>query len=535
MIRFRFAVAFVVYLVTAGNTFAQPIAIDGGTVEGVRADGVVAYKGIPFASPPVGALRWHPPAPPQPWTGVKIADRFAPICLQRGSYPDDAPPEPMNEDCLYLNVWVPDGIPPGAKLPVMVWIYGGGLLNGTASTPLYAGDKLARRGVIVVTANYRLGALGFLAHPALTQESPEKVSGNYGLLDQIAALQWVKQNVAAFGGDPGNVTVFGQSSGSISISVLTASPLARGLFRRAIGQSGGLFEPIELAPEFTLKGAEERGAAFANRLGATSLAALRAKPGTEIVAARFFPNAVSDGHVLHEPPYDAYAAGRTNDVDLLVGSNADEGLYFLGGRTITRANLTKQLEADFPSFIVSLIGPPTPANDRDARAAFVAFQGDMRFGWDMLAWARLHAMRSRGRTYLYHFGRTPPGEAGASHGTEMAYVFGHPSPKAPWTDADWKLANTMAAYWTNFAKTGDPNGADVPSWPTFTRARENALLIGHDVRAGALPNAGDLASIDRLYEAVRFALNNLVLLAAAAVAVAIALIATLWRIVRRRP
>ena len=181
MIRFRFAVAFVVYLVTAGNTFAQPIAIDGGTVEGVRADGVVAYKGIPFASPPVGALRWHPPAPPQPWTGVKIADRFAPICLQRGSYPDDAPPEPMNEDCLYLNVWVPDGIPPGAKLPVMVWIYGGGLLNGTASTPLYAGDKLARRGVIVVTANYRLGALGFLAHPALTQESPEKVSGNYGL------------------------------------------------------------------------------------------------------------------------------------------------------------------------------------------------------------------------------------------------------------------------------------------------------------------------------------------------------------------
>jgi para-nitrobenzyl esterase len=529
----RLAAAIAAIFVTATLASAAPVAVDGGHIEGVPQGGVTTYKGIPFAAPPVGELRWREPQPAKPWDGVKLADRFAPICMQRGSYPEDAPPEPMSEDCLYLNVWAPVGAAQAARLPVMVWIYGGGLVNGTASTPLYDGAALARRGVIVVTANYRLGALGFLAHAQLSRESPNKVSGNYGLLDQLAALHWVKRNIAAFGGDPGNVTVFGQSSGSISISALTVSPLARGLFQRAIGQSGGLFEPLEVAPEFALDGAEKIGAAFANKLGAPSLQALRAKPAADIAAVRFPANAVVDGYVLKEPPFNAYAAHRVNDVDILTGSNAEEGLAFLGNRKITPANLTAALGEDFPPLIVSLIGPKTPATDKEALAAYIAFQGDMRFGWDMLAWARLHAGTGRRKAFLYRFAYVAPGEAGARHGTEMAYVFGNPGPKAAWSDADKKLAETMAAYWTNFAKTGDPNGPGLPAWPQFARAREHALLIGTEINAGRLPNAANLAQIDGLYATVRFVLNNLYLIGAAAALIAITLFFLTWRLIRR--
>jgi len=510
---------------------AAPVQTEGGLVDGVGEDGVTVFKGIPFAAPPVGDLRWREPQPAAAWSGVKRADVFSPICMQRGSYPEDAPAEPMSEDCLTLNVWVPHGAVAGANLPVMVWIYGGGLLNGTASTPLYAGDALARRGMILVTANYRLGALGFLAHPELTRESAHKVSGNYGLLDQIAALGWVKRNIAAFGGDAGNVTVFGQSSGSISISALCASPLAAGLFRRAIGQSGGLFEPLEVAPEFALAGAEQEGVSFAARLGAPSLAALRAKPAADIVAARFSPHAVIDGRLLREPPYDALAAGRGCDADILVGSNEEEGLSFLAGRTVTAANLSDLLGEDFPPLIVSLIGPKAPADDAVAKAAYVAFESDMRFGWDMLAWARLHAKAGRGKTFLYRFAHVPPGADGAHHGAEMAYVFGHPL-NAAWGESDRRLSDAMAAYWTNFAKDGDPNGTGLPAWPAFTAAREDAMLIDGAMRAGPLPNARDLDAIGWLYATVRFVLANPYAAGGGAIVAVLALLYLLWRIVR---
>jgi para-nitrobenzyl esterase len=513
---------------------ASPILVDGGSIAGVREGDVTVYRGVPFAAPPVGELRWRAPQPVVPWTGTRIAGRASPTCLQRGFYPEDAPPEPMSEDCLHLNVWVPAGTAPTAKLPVMFWIHGGGLSMGSGSTPLYTGDVLARHGVIVVTANYRLGALGFLAHPELARESAENVSGNYGLLDQIAALRWVRRNIAGFGGDPGNVTVFGQSSGAIAISALSTSPLARGLFHRVIAQSGGLFEPIELAPEFASEGAEARGSAFATRLGAPSLAALRAKPGSDIVAAPFSPNPVIDGYVLHEPPYDAYRAGRMHDIDLLVGFNAGEGHDFIRGRDVTVATLPTVLRQDFPSFIVSAIGPDVPETDEEALAAFVAFETDMRFGWNMLAWARLHATSSRRGTYLYRFEHVPPGEAGARHGVEMAYIFGHADPDPPWTEADRRLSATMTRYWTNFAKTGNPNEDGLPLWPAFTPSREDALLIGSNARAGTLPNAADLTSIDRLYATVRFLLRNLTAVVAGALILAAALLALAWSAVRRR-
>ena len=486
---------------------AVPVQTDGGLVEGVQENGATVFKGIPFAAPPVGRLRWRSPEAPAPWLGVRIADRFSPVCVQRGAYPEDSPPEAMSEDCLYLNVWIPAGAR-NARLPVMVWIYGGGLANGSASTPLYAGDALSRRNVIVVTANYRLGALGFLAHPDLTRESARRVSGNYGLLDQLAALGWVKQNIAAFGGDPANVTVFGQSSGSIAISALIASPLARGLFQRAIGQSGGLFEPLDAAPEFKLEGAEQVGRAFAGRFGAPSLQALRALPASGIVAQPFHPQPNIDGYVLNETPYEAFAQGRQNVVDILIGSNEGEGLYFAGSRKIGANNLLDELKRDFPSFIVSLIGPETPADDNEARAAFVAFEGDMRFGWDTWAWARLHAAAGNRKTFFYRFSRTPPGEEGATHGAEMHYVFDHLDLKArAWTETDRRLAQTMASYWTNFARNGDPNGTGLPHWPAFTQSGASALLIGDDIRVGAVPNQASLAAIDQVYWAARVVLN----------------------------
>lgn len=497
------AVAVLVCALLSPAAWAVTVSTEGGLVEGAKENSALVFKGIPFAAPPIGPLRWRPPAPAAPWQGVRSVDRFSPICMQPGAYPDDAPPEPMSEDCLYLNVWTPAG-PHDGPLPVMFWIHGGGLLNGTASTPLYAGDALTRRDVIVVTANYRLGGFGFLAHPDLSRESQHHVSGNYGLLDQLAALGWVQRNIAAFGGDPTNVTVFGQSSGSISISVLVSSPQARGLFQRAIGQSGGLFEPIEVGPEFTLKGAEQIGEAFAARLGAPSLQALRALPASKIVAQRFYPQPNIDGFLLHESPYEAHAHGRVNDVDILLGSNTEEGLYFASGRSIGANNLRDVLEQDFPSFIVSLIGPKQPADDLAARAAFVAFESDMRFGWDMWAWARLHADLGRRNTFLYRFSHRSPGEQGASHGAEMAYVFGHLDLRPlAWAETDRRLADTMASYWTNFAKTGDPNAEGLPHWPAFKRSTQRALLVGDEIRAGEIPNKADIAAIDRLYGAVR--------------------------------
>ena len=253
-------------------TLAQsPRALtESGAISGVHESGLNVYKGIPFAAPPVGDLRWRPPAHVASWTGTRKADAFAPACMQTGvSMPGETPPA-VSEDCLYLNIWTPakNG---QAKLPVIVWIYGGGYINGSASMPLYWGDKLAHKGVIVVTIAYRLGPLGFLAHPELTRESPHHSSGNYGLMDQIAALEWIQKDIAAFGGDPKNVTIAGQSSGSMSVSMLMASPLAKGLFQRAIGESGGLFEPLQLAPKFLLVNAERDGEKYAVSLGATSV------------------------------------------------------------------------------------------------------------------------------------------------------------------------------------------------------------------------------------------------------------------------
>jgi para-nitrobenzyl esterase len=495
---------------------AQPVIVDGGTLEGVVADGVRVYKGIPFAAPPVGPLRWRAPQAAPGWLGIRVADKFSAVCPQIGSYPPESAPEPTGEDCLYLNIWTP--LEPAAKpLPVMVWIYGGALQNGSASTPLYAGDGFARRDVILVTINYRLGVLGFLALNSLSKESAAGVSGNYGLLDQIAALQWVQRNIGAFGGDPQRVTIFGQSSGSISVSALIASPLAKGLFQRAIGESGGLFEPLELSSGFSQAGAEDNGRQFAQRQGASTLAQLRAKTVSELLSAPFGANFVVDGYVLKESPFDAYKDHAQNDVDVLVGSNADEGQLFLQKKSVTIANFKNVLGADFPPPLVWLLHPNSGNTDSEARLAAAAIEGDMRFRWDMWRWARLAADNGKKHVYYYQFSRAPPFPSGnryvglgATHGMEMPYVFDHLNQQeVPWTAKDRELAAQLAEYWANFAKTGDPNGPGVPVWPSFRDSPDKVMILGEQLRAEPIPGERTLRRIDRVYATARFASRHL--------------------------
>jgi len=524
----------------AAPAFAEPVPTESGMVEGAQDGAIRVFKGIPYAAAPVGERRWRAPEPAPAWQDVRQADAFSAICPQIGAYPQDAPPEPQSEDCLTLNVWTPAATP-AAKRPVMVWIYGGGLANGSGSTPLYAGDRLAQRGVVVVTFNYRLGALGFLAHPELNKESKHGGSGNYGLLDQIAALNWVRRNIAAFGGDPGQVTIFGQSSGAMSVSMLIASPLAKGLFRRAIAQSGGVFEPVAVDPLFTPDGAAQAGERFAARAGAKTLADLRRLTVDDILKARFHPQFNIDGHALPKAPYDAYAASAHNDVDVLIGTNADEGAYFLTQTKVTVANLHDVLGQEFPSWLVSVVGAEPGTTDAQARASAEAFNGDMRFRWNMWAWARL-AARGRNRVFFYQFSRTPPFRPGdlyfgqgATHGVEMPYVFDHlDQQKVAWSAKDRDLAALIPAYWTNFAKTGDPNGQGLPRWPGVRAAPGQAMNLAGTTGPIAIPHEDRLQRIDAVYATARFVANNLYAVIGAAMALVVLLLTLLVRAIRRR-
>jgi para-nitrobenzyl esterase len=505
------AVLAVIGLLTSRSASAAPVVVDAGALEGVQDHGLRVFEGVPFAAPPIGPLRWREPQPALPWPGVRKADAFAPACMQTGvSMPGETPPR-TSEDCLYLNVWAPVG---AKRLPVIVWIHGGGFSNGSASMPLYRGDRLARRGVIVVTVAYRLGPFGFLAHPALTAESPHGSSGNYGVLDQIAALRWVRRNIAAFGGDPDRVAIAGQSAGAMSVSILMASPLAKGLFQRAIAESGGLFEPLQLAPSYRLSAAEQDGEAYARSVGATTLAELRALPASALLGGQ--AGAVS--HPVIEPyaaprsPYDAFAAGEQNDTPILIGSNADEARSLI-------TDLSTVTAATFEAGIARQFGPLPPAllaaypHDTDAKAvrARLDFERDLRFGWDMWAWARLAAAHGRHAVYYYHFTQRPPfpetsvyADWGPSHFAELWYSFDHLDQEPwAWSGADRRLADDMARYWTNFARTGDPNGAGLPPWPRFTLEKPEMLYLGDPIHAGPVAEATTLDVFDQTYGQVR--------------------------------
>ena len=507
--RWRFAGMFLVAIQLASIAVAQRVLTKSGAIFGVHESGLDIYKGVPFAAPPVGDLRWRPPIPVAPWTGTRKADAFAPACMQVGvSMPGETPPA-VSEDCLYLNIWAPAK---AKTAPVIVWIYGGGYINGSASMPLYWGDRLAQKGVIVVTIAYRVGPLGFLALPELTRESPHHSSGNYGLMDQIAALEWIQMNIAAFGGDPKDVTIAGQSSGAISVSILMASPRAKGLFQRAIGESGGLFEPLQLAPKYLLANAERDGEKYAASMGAASLQELRRLPASQFSGnAGGIVHPVIEPYVLPVSPYEAFKAGQQNDVPLLIGSNADEARSLVDVNQVTVATFDSGLQHSYGTLPPPLVAAYPHTNDAEAKQARLGLERDLRFGWDMWAWARLQAGTGQSHVYYYSFTQKPPFPAGsvyegwgASHYAELWYVFDHLN-QSPWrwSIADRKVADQVSSYWINFAKSGNPNAPGLPTWPAFTSVDNRVVYLGDPITVGGVANINSLKIFDAVYTTVR--------------------------------
>lgn len=463
-----------------------------GVLEGVvSADGKVrTFKGIPYAAPPVGALRWQPPQPVTPWTGVRPALDYGPRAMQGRIFDDmvfrDAGP---SEDCLYLNLWLPED-QPHEKLPVMVWIHGGGFVAGASSEPRQDGGNLCKKGVIVVSMNYRMGVFGFFAHPELTQESPAHASGNYGLMDIIAALRWVKANIAAFGGDPGNVTIFGESAGSFAVSALMAAPSAQGLFHRAIGESGAIFSlswPLQ-----TLPAAEQAGAEFAAKaLGTSKLADLRALPAQKLLDVSLREHArasvVIDGAVLPADSRVIFGEGRQAHVPLLAGWTRDEGGYdgFFQKDAPTLANYRARAAARFGKDAEAFLQVYAATSDAEAQRAARDLGGDEFIGYSTWKWLDLHRATGHAPVYRYRFDQTlplapdakPGTYAVAPHASDIEFVFLMlPSRNLPWRDEDHAVAELMANYWTNFAKTGNPNGPGLPEWPEYTAAAHDPVM-----------------------------------------------------------
>lgn len=490
---------------------AATARIDAGRLEGVTSGGVDAFEAIPFAAPPIGPLRWREPAPVLPWSGVRPAKAFAPACMQLGASMPGEPHPKTSEDCLYLNVWRP-AVRPAGPLPVMVFIPGGGYTNGATSLPLYWGDRLARRGAVVVTLAYRLGPLGFLAHPELTAQSPHHSSGNYGLMDQAAALGWVRRNIAAFGGDPHRVTIFGQSAGAMSVSMLMSSPLAAGLFQRAIGESGGLFEPLQLAPQYALAVAERDGVAYAKSVGASSLAELQALPAEQLLGgqANKISHPVVEPYALPRSPYEAFVSGRQARVALLVGWNADEARSLTELGKVKAASFSEDIRKNFGPLPATLLDAYPHASDVQAVQARADFERDLRFAWDDWSWARLQAAAEQ-PVYAYRFEHRPPFPAdsvragwGASHFAELWYVFDHLDQETwRWTPEDRRLADIMAGYWVAFAASGDPNGGGRPAWPRFQAADGVVLRLDDSPVAGPPPELATLKALDGVYAQVR--------------------------------
>ena len=497
------------------------IAVEGGKIKGAGdAAGIRSFKGIPFAAPPVGERRWQPPAPVVAWDGVRDGTQFGATCPQTpyaASSMYVQKPQPQSEDCLFLNVWS------GAKndaerRPVLVWIHGGALTRGSGSIPPYDGTSLAAQGAVVVTINYRLGPLGFLAHPALSKESDHASSGNYGMLDQIAALQWVQKNIARFGGDPARVTIFGESAGSWSVCYLVASPLAKGLFHGAIGQSGGAFSPVAFLNDekHGVPSAESVGQRLARELGCDAAenpaAALRAKTPDELLAAtektaiRIRPNV--DGWVLPDDVYEIFAAGRQNNVPVIVGSTADEATtLFAGQLPPTRAAYEAAARAKYGDLADAYLAVYPAETDADVRAAFLAGMRDEWFTWEMRTWARM-TERSGNRAFQYFFSHAPPSpkreEIGAYHAAEILYVFNNlPKVDWPFSDEDRKLADAVSGAWVRFAATGDPNGGALPLWTSYDAASQYYLELGDQVESRRELLKAQCDFFDKYYAAKR--------------------------------
>nr|WP_040007135.1 carboxylesterase family protein [Fibrisoma limi] len=487
--------------------FSGQVRTANGVVEGVKeASGVYAFKGIPFAQPPVGDLRWKEPQPVQNWQGVRKADKFGPRAMQRSLFGDmNFRSNGMSEDCLYLNVWTP-AKSANERLPVLVYFYGGGFVAGDGSEPRYDGESMAGKGIVALTVNYRLGPFGFMAHPELTKESPHKASGNYGLLDQNAALRWVKQNIAAFGGDPNKVTIAGESAGSVSVSAQMASPLSKNLIAGAIGESGSLMGTLSPTP---LNQAEQMGAKFAEALGASSLAELRAIPAEKVLEATAKPgtpwfSTTIDGYFLPKPAGQIFTAGEQAHVPLMVGWNSEEMGYraILGKEEPTKENYQKVVQKLYGDQANEVLKLYAPATDADVEQVATDLAGDRFIGFSTWKWADMHSQTGGDKpVYRYFYARPRPamvpemGNAsaglaggvvrnndpnaikmppakGAVHSAEIEYAMGNLATNKvyAWTPEDYKVSELMQNYFANFIKTGNPNGPGLPKWPVAGKA-----------------------------------------------------------------
>jgi para-nitrobenzyl esterase len=481
-----------------------PVATDCGLVQGVAENDLTVYRGIPFAAPPVGDLRWRSPQPHAKWDGVLTASAFAPDPYQGDGKGN------VSEDCLYLNVWTP-AKSAGEKLPVLVWIYGGGFAFGSTSTPVHNGEHLARKGVVLVTINYRVGSLGFLAHPELSAESQHKASGNYGIQDQIAGLRWVQRNIAAFSGDPAKVTIFGESAGAISVSMLCGSPEAKGLFRGAISQSGGNFGPTRPTtfPGENMRGlaaAEQAGLAYAAKAGAASLAELRKLTPDKLPGGWGNPSSwpIVDGWVIVDDQFKLYEAGRYNDVDVLIGYNSDEGLSFAREKTPEEYAANTRLR--YGPFADKLLAAYPTDGARVGKTARDLMR-DAAFGWQTWSWARLQSRTGKSKVFLYYFDQhaehpagSPEADHGMPHGVDVPYVFqtlDRNDPKL--TPGDLVISDTVSTYWTNFAKFGDPNGVGLPAWPRFTEAEPKVMYFHNTASVGPVPSEDALKVLDTYF------------------------------------
>ncbi len=507
----------------AAISAANRVKIANGTLEGVtEKSGIRSFKGIPFAAPPVGDLRWKEPRPANNWQGVRKADKFGPRAMQRAVFGDmNFRSEGMGEDCLYLNVWTPAKTGT-ERLPVLVYFYGGGFMAGDGSEPRYDGESMAQKGVVALTVNYRLTVFGFLAHPELSKESGRNASGNYGLMDQRAALQWVQQNIAAFGGDPAKVTIAGESAGSSSVCAQMASPSSKNLISAAIGESGSM---LSLQPMTTLAQAEEMGVKFAASLGAASLAALRAMPAEQLLQAtanpetpRFRP--IVDGYFLPRAPLQIFEAGEQARVPMLAGWNSEEMNHrsILGDEPPTPENYQKAVQKLFGERAGEVLKLYPAATGEEVLQAATDLAGDRFTGYSTWKWTDVHSKTSGKPVYRYFYTRPRPpmtpemGDAapglaggvvrgaeaaamkvpparGAVHSAEIEYAMGNLAGNKvyAWTDEDYKVSETMQAYFANFIKTANPNGGGLPNWPAAGGAA-GVQVMYLDVTSAARPD-----------------------------------------------
>lgn len=515
-----------------GRIATDAVKTQNGLVSGFynKDKTVREFTGIPYAAPPVGELRWKSPQPAKSWDGVRQLDHFSDAAMQSKSLPVFSKflgltlgtdellrnssikyNEKVSEDCLYLNVWS------GAKssserLPVIVYIHGGSFVYGSGSMDVYNGENMAKKGVVFVNLNYRLGIFGFMANPELTKESEYNSSGNYGILDQIAALKWIKNNISEFGGDPDNVTIAGESAGAGSVNILMASPLAKGLFHRAIGESGAFFsaESKESGgnPEQKLSEAEKAGIEFQKSLKKTSIADMREMSAEDLVKASknqtIVPNI--DGYVLPDTVYNIFEDGKQNDVPIIVGSNSDEGsllnLPWPANATVSADEFKSIVEKRYGSLADDLLKFYPADSKSKAIESQVKISTDQLFTWQMNTWAKLQSKTGKSKAYYYYFDKVQPGpsrfmELGAYHSAEIAYAYNNLDKiKLPYTDVDENLSDIMSSYWVNFATTGNPNGKNLPIWSEYDEKNSQAMRLGDKIEMIKTPNKAALELFD---------------------------------------